>query len=152
MEPPCRIEDQNVDVYDAAGNYVTYAFSDASGTYVSEDGLPAGTYYARTWNSLGMIDELWDNITCLECDVTTGTPIAVTVGTTTPGIDFALAQGGLIAGTVTHAGTGDPLVFANVHPPEATVLLAGLAGSAASAWVYAWLVRLVRRKTEAQPD
>src|SRR5436190_22648074 len=72
----------------------------------SSSGLPAGTYFARTFNSLGFVDQLYNGITCISCfPVTTGTPISVTVGSTTGNINFALAVGGRISGTVTNATT-----------------------------------------------
>jgi hypothetical protein len=45
------------------------------------------------------------------------------------------------AGILLEAGR---LVFLHVHNPDLTVLLAGVAGSAASAWAYRKIVRMVR--------
>ena len=45
--------------------------------------------------------------------MTSGTGVSVTMGATTSGINFGLAVGGRISGTVTDAGTGAPL--ANVQ-------------------------------------
>ncbi len=101
----------DVDIYSSAGSYVTYGYTNSSGVYTSYRGLSSGTYYARTWNASGYIDELYNNISCPggSCTVTSGTPISVTAGTTTTGIDFGLAAGGRISGTVSDAGTGLPL-------------------------------------------
>jgi len=105
-----------VSIYNSSGNQLVYGFTDSSGVYTSYGGLPAGTYYARTWNSLGYIDELYNNISCPgSCSVTSGVPISVTVGTTTTGIDFGLVQGGRISGTVTDATTGLPLASVSVN-------------------------------------
>ena len=60
-----------------------------------------------TQNTLGYRNEVFDNIHCtLDCDdpVDVGTPIAVTLGATKTGIDFALDLGGRITGTVTSLG------------------------------------------------
>ena len=99
----------NVDVYDTSGFWWDSAYTDASGNYTTGI-LPAGTYYTRTYNSSGYVDELYNDILCLGyCDVTEGTPITVTAGSTTSGIDFALDEGGMISGTVTDAATSGPL-------------------------------------------
>ncbi len=106
----------SVSVYNSGGARVTYGWTDGSGAYTSYSGLPSGTYYARTWNSLGYVDELYNDISCPSgsCTVTAGTPVSVTVGTTTTGIDSGLAAGGRISGTVTDVGTGLPLANASV--------------------------------------
>ncbi len=106
-----------IDIYNSGGSYVTNGYADTSGAYTSYSGLPSGTYYARTWNSLAYIDELYNNISCAggSCTVTGGTPITVTVGATTTGIDFGLAPGGRISGTVTDAGTSLPVANVQVR-------------------------------------
>jgi hypothetical protein len=91
------------------GQGVSNTFTDGSGNYVSGPGLPTGTYYAVTLNSLGYVDEFYDNIICFGCSFNAGTPISVTVGATTPGINFALDLGGRISGRLTDAGTGEPI-------------------------------------------
>ncbi len=109
------LADVQVYVYDAAGQFVGYGQSNASGAYVLSTGLPTGTYYARTTNWAGYLDELYNDIGCAggSCSVTSGTPISVTAGTTRTGIDFGLARGGRISGAVTNVSTGTPL--ANVR-------------------------------------
>jgi hypothetical protein len=93
-----------VQVYTSTGAFLTSASTDAAGVYTTT-GLPGGTYYARTFNSQGLIDQLYNGIECLSCNVTAGTPIAVTVGATTRGINFALA--GLLAGDIPIAADFD---------------------------------------------
>src|SRR5262249_8445262 len=68
---------------------------------------PAGTgYFVRTANTLGFVDVLYDATPCISCVVTTGKPVAVTAGgAPTSGINFALAGGGTITGTVRAAAT-----------------------------------------------
>lgn len=98
------LADVFVSIYDASGAYFTYGYTDAMGHYASTSGLPTGTYFARTSFATGYLNELYDNLPCVGsfCTVTTGTPIPVTLGLTTSGIDFELAAGGLISGTVTN--------------------------------------------------
>ena len=79
----------------------TYAITDATGNYLSQGGTVTGTVYAATVNALGYQNEVWDDIKCLDCDMTqVGTPMPVTIGVTTGGYNFALDIGGKITGTV----------------------------------------------------
>ena len=97
--------------YNSSGTYVSGGVTtNASGVY-TKGGLTTGTYYVRTSNSLGYLDELHSDIPCPGggCTVTTGMGVAVTAGTATAGIDFALAMGGTLTGMVTDAATGLPL-------------------------------------------
>lgn len=115
-----------VAIYDASGAAVAYGESNETGAYRAELS-GGGTYYARTLNNTytGYVDQLWSGIDCTACDVTTGTPITVANDETAGGIDFSLKQGGQIAGTVTDAGSGAPLL-------EASVLLYNSAGRLAT--------------------
>ncbi len=80
--------------------------TNASGVY-TKNGLPTGTYYVRTSNSLGYIDELYDNLPCApSCTVTSGAGVSVTAGATTGGINFGLAVGGNITGAVIGCSDG----------------------------------------------
>ena len=105
----------NVDIFDATGQFVTSGFTEGSGNYVTAGGLPSGTYYARTNNSAGYVNKLYNNITCVVCNVTSGTAISVTAGATTSGISFSLNTGGRISGTVTDAATAAPIANVNVQ-------------------------------------
>jgi len=100
-----------VEIYDSAGAPATYGQTDGAGVYASGSGLPSGTYYARTAGVPGYVDELYNDIPCPAgaCTVTSGTPISVTTGVTTAGVDFGLTPGGRIRGTVTDVATGLPL-------------------------------------------
>ncbi len=78
---------------DASNNYLTFA-------------VPAGRYYLRTANAIGLLDEVYDNVACAgTCVVISGTPVDVVAGATTAGKNFSLVAGGNIAGTVRDAGT-----------------------------------------------
>ena len=85
-----------VDVYSASGTFVTTSSTGASGNYVTPAGLPAGNYFARTRGATGHVDELYNNIPCISCDVTTGNAITVATATTTSGINFALAPAAIL--------------------------------------------------------
>jgi hypothetical protein len=105
-----------VSIYDSAGNQTASVSTNASGAY-SKNGLPPGSYYLVAFNSLGYLNELYDNISCSGgCwPYTAGTPVTVAVGATTGGVSFALSLGGSITGTITDAGSGAPLANVRVE-------------------------------------
>jgi hypothetical protein len=99
-----------VSVFDATGRQLSYGYTDSLGGYLTQEGLPSGAYYLRTSNSAGFLDELYDNRPCLgSCTVTNGTPVAVSVGSTTSGRDFALEAGSRLTGHVRDGATSAPL-------------------------------------------
>jgi hypothetical protein len=111
----------NVSIHDASGRFVATGVVNESGFWASKVGLPAGTYFARTTNSSGYVNELYGGAPCVGgCVVTSGTPIAVVGTATTTGIDFALARGGRLGGTVTSAATGLPASGVAVRVDDAT--------------------------------
>jgi hypothetical protein len=85
-----------VDVYNSVGTLVTTSSTDASGNYVTPTGLAAGNYFARTRGAAGHSDELYNNIPCISCDVTTGTTIGVATATRTSNINFALTPAAIL--------------------------------------------------------
>src|SRR5207249_3508875 len=116
----------SVSVYNSSGTFVGNGFTDALGNYTTFSGLPAGTYYARTFNTLGFVEKLYNDITCPGCNVTTGTPISVAAGATTGNINFALRAGGAVSGTVTNLSTGAAISGVTVQMYSSTgVFLAG---------------------------
>jgi hypothetical protein len=131
--------------------YITYhaATTDASGRYQILR-VPAGRYFAFTANSLGLTNEVYDNLLCLGGCATgiggldspaspmcfgclSGTPILVAEGATSSGRDFGLDLGGSIAGVVTAADTGNPLTGVSVSLSLASLDGAGDSATALSA-------------------
>ena len=107
------LEGLYVTVYDAAGTYAGYAYTDTNGAYEVK-GLTAGSYFARA-DSTTHVAQLYDGMACPSpCVVTGGTPIPVALSTATTGIDFALLPYGRITGTIRDAATGLPLEYRNV--------------------------------------
>lgn len=85
------------------------AFTSSTGAY-TVGGLPAGTYFARTFSATHL-DELYHDLPCEPfCNPTNGTPIPVAQGLVTSGIHFALARPISISGTVRDAVSASPLV------------------------------------------
>jgi hypothetical protein len=104
------LENIGVHVHDLAGNWIQSTHTGANGTYTMKVGLPTGNYFARTSNGRGYVNEVHSNVPCIgACEFDTASPIAVTVGSTTSGIDFALIKGAKVSGTVTEAGSGLPI-------------------------------------------
>ena len=72
-----------VAAYDSTGGNAQFVSTNGSGVF-SFPNLAAGTYFIRTHASaLGnqnYIDEVYNNLACWGCDVTSGAPIAVTNG------------------------------------------------------------------------
>jgi Carboxypeptidase regulatory-like domain len=93
------------DETNAAGEYTIENLSEGSDKVRFD---PPETCTARLCSSV-YITEFWNGAFSEE----TSTPVKVTLGTTTTGIDSELQLGGRIAGTVTNAGTGQPA--ANVY-------------------------------------
>ncbi len=88
--------------------------TDAAGNYTVS--LPAGSYVAYTsnFNTLGVVNEIYDNIPCpTVClgatALITGTRIVVAAGAALTGRNFALEPGGTVNGTVTDAVSGAPV-------------------------------------------
>jgi hypothetical protein len=102
-----------LDLYDSSGRYVSYGYTNASGSYTTYRGLPTGSYYAKAYRGYGSEDpwvpQVWNGIPCVECAVTSGNPISVTQGQTTANINFNLAAGSQIGGTITDALSGASL-------------------------------------------
>ncbi len=79
-----------VDIYDSAGRLAGTATSNSQGVY-AVNGLPAGNYFARTRNNLGLQDRLFGGAVCGGgCNPLSGTPIAVPASAQIGNIDFVL--------------------------------------------------------------
>jgi 5-hydroxyisourate hydrolase-like protein (transthyretin family) len=89
-----------------------YGDTDAAGVY-TVSGLAAGVHHVYIGYAAGFINEIYDNIPCINfCSYERlfgGTPIAVTSGVTTPNTNFALDPEGSITGVVRDAATSAPL-------------------------------------------
>src|SRR5438552_6675549 len=93
-----------VPVFVSGSGVFVRATTDASGVY-AVGGLDAGTYYASTRNAQGYIDQIFQGLVCVGCSASNGTPITVSDGTVTSGIDFALQPGARIAGHISDTAT-----------------------------------------------
>jgi len=105
-----------VTVWSTSGDSVRWATTDSAGHYTVTD-LGAATWFVSVDAPADRLDELYRDILCplgishygSGCDPTTGTPVPVSLGAETTGIDFALDRFGTISGTVTDADTGSLL-------------------------------------------
>src|SRR5207249_64124 len=125
----------------STGGFVTSGVTDTSGGYTTNAGVPTGSYYAVTSNSQGYIELLYNNITCLSCSPSGGTPISVTAGSTTSGINFALTVGGRISGRVTNSAGGAALanIEVDIYNANNQWLTYGYADASGSYTTYAGL-------------
>ncbi len=99
---------QTVQIFTGAGQFVaTVPSSDAAGAFRNLEGLTPGTYFARVIGTNGYFAQLHGGTNCYTtCAPTAGTPITVSAGSDTIGVNFALSLGGRISGTVNDAGSG----------------------------------------------
>ena len=94
-----------VDLYNAAGRLIASDETSAIGTF-RLDALAPGTYYARTRNTRGYADQAYKDVPCSGCAPATGSPIVVTAEAGVDGVDFSLARGTSVSGSVTGEGAG----------------------------------------------
>jgi hypothetical protein len=103
------VADHSLAIYDDAGVYAAFAFSDADGFYTSVTALPAGDYYVSNKFPEGFANffepympMVYPNLTCGEpCDVLSGSAVSVNGFGPVNGIDFVLETGTEVTGTVT---------------------------------------------------
>lgn len=107
-----------VEVFDSTGTLVGSSTTVASGYYVVRD-LPAGTYFARARDGFYLkryLGQLYQGIPCdPSCTVTGGTPIPVSLGQATAGVNFSLDRLGIITGQVLAFASGTPITYADVR-------------------------------------
>lgn len=120
-----------VRVYSAAGEVGYAPLTPPTGAYKTT-ALPPGTYYLEAFapSGSGLRHERYENVSCegVACVLTSGTAIPITV----PGgntIDFALAPGAVIAGTVTKEPFNAPLPNVRLDFYAANGLNAGAAAT-----------------------
>jgi 5-hydroxyisourate hydrolase-like protein (transthyretin family) len=91
--------------------------SGADGSYLLS-GLAEGSYQVEVVGFSGteFTGQVYDGVTCIHgCRPDEATPVPVTEGATTPGIDFQIERLGVLEGTVTDATTGFPIEGAFVQ-------------------------------------
>lgn len=106
-------------VFGLSGDVMGGGFHQGADGWVTARPLPAGDYYVRTGSDWGgkftypYVDELYrtpeTNCVGYTCDVTTGTPVTVTVGAVTDIGMIDLAMGASVSGTVTEIGSSTPI-------------------------------------------
>jgi hypothetical protein len=90
--------------YDSGASLQTYVQTDSQGYYLLGP-LAGGTYYVSAQHSEDCLGEYYNNAATRSA----ATPITVTPGDVTTGIDMALVKGGSISGKITSASDGAPL-------------------------------------------
>ena len=128
------LESISVEVYNALGGLVASTLSDEAGAW-EVDGLPAGEFYVRTRNTLGLVNVAWDGQECTGCDVTQTTVIALDPGGTADDIDLVLDTGATLAGTVTRLVDNSAVAGVNVDVYSASgALLASAQTGSNGGW------------------
>ena len=79
----------------------------SDGRYTFSNLVP-GVRYARTTNTIGYIDEVYDGIVCPQCSGAVGSPITLIPGNSVT-VNFALEPGNRISGTVRTVGSNEPI-------------------------------------------
>jgi hypothetical protein len=110
-----------VNLRDARGYNTAWTSTDGNGDYALV-GLPAGSYFVQALPDRPYLGLLFDGLPCyrMTCDPTAGTPVSVSLGVATSGIDFALPRGGTVTGSVLADTTGAPIANADVVIHDST--------------------------------
>lgn len=93
-------------VYNASGVPVFQRPTNPSGNYEINE-LPDGDFYVRVTNVPGFVSELYQGIPCSGyCDILNGDAVQIASSVSVGSVNFSLAAGGSISGTVTRDGGG----------------------------------------------
>jgi len=122
----------SVTVYDSSGSLVANASTGAGGTY-TVTGLSTGSYRV-SFSGAGQnyVSQYYSG----ETGINEATPVLVSTGATTTGINAALVVGGTVTGTVTAAATHIPLPGADVNVYDMSGNNTVAAASAGAGGVY----------------
>lgn len=121
-----------VQVYNASNVPVAQIATNASGNYELNN-LANGPYYVRTQNSLGFINEVFQNRACGGyCDMLAGDAVTITGGMPVGLVDFSLDAGGSISGRLSNAVGGAGIALAEVQALDINGLIASRAQTNAS--------------------
>lgn len=112
------------DTLDLAGSVLT----GANGEFRFSQGLPAGWYFVRAGSGFtDVIPEYFDGA----ASISGAEAVEIVAGTETAGIDFSLARRGMISGTITRRGGGEPVAGATVsiYYPAGTLMRETVSGT-----------------------
>lgn len=128
-----------VEAFDDAGVLRRSALTASDGSYELV-GLDGGSYFVSTESPEPFFDELYDDRPCPEstCLPTAGDGVAVSLGKTTAGIDFALSQKGRIEGVLLDATSGAPVAtfaYVSIYSSLGGVLESDVIDSADGSYV-----------------
>ena len=120
------IAGESVTVLGSSGNFVGFASTDSNGNYTVA-GLTTGTYKVEFYGGGNYLTQFYNG----KASLATADPVAVTVGSTSTGIDAALQPGGQITGKVTDASTGAAIqnVLVGVYDSSGNIVNSGCSGS-----------------------
>jgi hypothetical protein len=123
--PVAPIVGATVQVYNGLGIPVGQISTNASGNY-QVNTLPSGSFFVRTQQSLGFVDQVFNALPCSGyCDVLSGTPVPVSSGLGTGLVDFTLTGGSSISGRVSNINNGSGIALARVVAFDTGGFIAG---------------------------
>lgn len=97
-------------LYDTAWRSIRSAYTDGAGHYAFK-GLAAGSYYLRTSNNVGLIDEYYNNARSQK----SASLLTLTQDQTIDNADFALATGSILSGVINRESDGTSVPNAYVY-------------------------------------
>jgi ELWxxDGT repeat protein len=109
------VREISVFVADAfGGTVVSDGYSDGDGRYATRRPIPPGQDWVVYTSSSGYSNVIYDRVSCAAgCNrASAGTPVHVTAGQVTTGIDFTVRRAGIITGRFRDAMTGEPVIVA----------------------------------------
>jgi hypothetical protein len=103
-----------VKAYNSLGSVIATTLTDALGSYTLAN-LWSGTFYVRTHNTAGYLDDLYSGSECgVACDVLDGTAISLTPSGAA-NVNMQLSSAAVISGMVTNGGTELPGVTVELY-------------------------------------
>jgi uncharacterized repeat protein (TIGR01451 family) len=121
------VTNAGIQLYDKSGKYLQYKYTGSGGHYVFS-GLSAGDYLLQTYNNYeGLVNVYYKNSPIQS----TATPVTVATDKETPNIDFVLAPGSMVSGTITLDSDGKPIqsVFVSAEDSSGRTVSSGYTDS-----------------------
>ncbi|HSE42695.1 MAG TPA: carboxypeptidase regulatory-like domain-containing protein, partial [Acidobacteriota bacterium] len=87
------LSDIAVLMFDSSFAFSSFGVTDGCGQYNSVHGMLTSKYIAQTSNIFGLIDELYDDVHCLNgCDFSKATPVPINAGERVSNVNFDLSS------------------------------------------------------------